>query len=133
MNNTTFCFNIKSVIILLALGLVGCSSEQQAVLEGNWELAEVSVVDQDTADGYTPTTSDKELTLGADGVFESNGDLCTLSEGTDVSTTGKWGFTDNVLIIEGCAESIAYELTISELVLIYDCLESCKHKYVRRS
>jgi len=126
------CVQVLIVGLVLTVGMClgSCGTEDPALmLVGSWELVEVSITDVDEGDAFVPSTTGKTLLLDVAGVYTSNGNACSISEGTDIGTTGQWSATNNVLILSGCPETIAYTLEGTEMILEFACLENCKHKY----
>lgn len=136
---------MKNVYLLLALASIflSCNDdiepfEGASNYIGVWQLtAELN----DPGDGsgkFQPTENEIVIIILADGSYISNIDLCRQSLRMPGSLKGTYDATKSVLIPTECSfNDVPYEIPFSiqgdEMILSFQCFESCLQKYTRVS
>jgi len=126
---------MKYLTILLAftLTLVSCSNNNNSEKEivGEWKLIETLADPGDGSGVFQQIDSNKTIEFFNDNTFTSNGVLCFMSNET-TSSTGTYLETESQIFPSDCNNSelsLTYEITSSDLIISYFCIEPCKEKY----
>ena len=121
---------IALAVVLFILGSCGSAEEQDALI-GTWQLVEVNI-SGGAGSAWEPINTDKEITFDARGTYTSNGDICGLSTASDIGSAGRWLANDEILNFENCPDELSYEIIENELIIHFECIEQCSHKYRSR-
>ena len=121
-------FQLLSLLIAV-LTFSSCGKEEESSgLLGTWELKEIYISQGGVGD-WELINTDKEVTFDAQGNYTSNGDMCGLSTASDIGSEGRWLANDVVLNFENCPDELSYEIISGELIIHFECIEQCSHKY----
>jgi hypothetical protein len=126
----------KSIVFLIFLGfLLSCNKKNDQIsstIVGTWKLIEVLADPGDGSGTFQPVNSTKTIIFDANGNVSSNGAICDMSTGTNISSTGTYSDTQATINSIDCQSlTINYELNNTTLILIYPCIEPCKAKYIK--
>ncbi len=123
------------MLICLTLPLfISCNSDELNFeeLTGKWQLVEVLMDPGDGSGVFETVTSNRTITFAESGAFISKGDLCEISDSDENASSGSYNTIDETLTIDSCDDlnsTITYKLKNKRLILVYTCIEGCKHKY----
>jgi hypothetical protein len=117
--------------------LLACSNDDKTKrieieLLGTWKLSEVYSDPGDGSGDFTSIDSEKTLTFLSSGTINSNADLCFMFSEIGDSSTGTFFETDMIISVSGCdmiPPTLFFEITGSNFVLSYACIEACQEKY----
>lgn len=119
-----------SLLCIITIG--GCSKQEPAdLLLGTWQL-DMTTVGLAESEVFNIVSSEKSITLSADGTFTSVGDICLFSVEGIGGASGSWGADEAVLALEACVRSLPYELSDGKLIIDYRCADGCRHVYVKQ-
>lgn len=130
---------MKAKIVALAvlvLLVISCSNIEEVtsnnLLIGTWKLTEILADPGDGSGTFNSVTSNKNLIFSSGGNLSSNGAICDMSIGTNISSTGTYSEANATINSTNCPNNtITYELNGNTLILIYPYIELCKAKYTR--
>lgn len=130
---------MKAKIVALAvlvLLVISCSNIEEVtsnnLLIGTWKLTEILADPGDGSGTFNSVTSNKNLIFSSGGNLSSNGTICDMSIGTNISSTGTYSEANATINSTNCPNNtITYELNGNTLILIYPYIELCKAKYTR--
>jgi hypothetical protein len=129
-------FAMKKTIIIAATFLIffSCTRNENASLIGKWKLTE-ELIDIGNGKGeFKKVNAQQTIEFFQDGTFSSTVSLCQVPSGSGEKGTGTYSTDGNTIIPDNCAEDgrgITYEISGSELILNFSCIEPCKQKYVK--
>ena len=123
--------------VILAGVLFSCKKNDAEVIAnadiiGNWKLIEVLIDPGDGSGTYQPVASSKTVLFESNGKVSSNGSICDLSIDSYTASTGTYSVIDATITATNCsALPIRYQVNGNNLIIIYQCIEACKVKYVK--
>jgi hypothetical protein len=114
--------------------LISCNNEDLDFDEitGKWQLVEVLMDPGDGSGTFESVTSNRTITFAASGEFIAKGELCDISISDTNASSGSYSTGDETLTIDDCIgtnNTISYILDDKSLILVYTCIEGCRHKY----
>lgn len=126
-------------LLITALGVFfSCAKDENSHrtstpidLIGEWKLIEV-YADPGGGGSFVPVVSEKRVTFHPDATISSNGELCTLSIGSDQPTSGSYSLSDSTFSSGNCMNpDFAHRFSQNDSILIihYPCIEPCQAKY----
>lgn len=125
-------------LLFIFLVLISCNDDDEAnkSVMGTYLLTAIFADPGDGSGEFTSVDSDKKITIYADSTFHTNFSFCNgLSLEADGDSEGT--LTSDLLIFnEDCNNSLPsnelwIELSASELIISYLCIEGCSEKYSR--
>ncbi len=128
--------------MLLSMSILGCekdNTEAKVGIIGEWKLIEEKI-GSGLIDGqsvlFEPVQSSKIIIFSSDGTYQSNGEMCQMSNQVNNQTTGFFYEPLNSIEPQGCQSTaptsgIHYELNGDILLIEYPCYEECQQKYSR--
>lgn len=132
---------MKKLLYLLSLSLVllSCRETSEPIdtsdLVGQWQLAEQYFDPGDGSGTFSPIASDKRIEFFDNGIYSSNGQLCTMSPDSDQPSSGIIIPADGKLKSDNCGVNsdrdvlVSYKIEDDFLELSYSCYEGCRQRY----
>lgn len=127
----------KSFLLIMIIGIIySCNKNDESLnlsdLEGRWKLSEILADPGNGSGTFQSVTSNKTLIFYNNGNVTSNGFMCDMSSGTNLSSSGTYSLINGTINSSLCPNiNIQFELNNNTLLLIYPCIEPCKSKYIR--
>lgn len=127
----------KSFLLIMIIGIIySCNKNDESLnlsdLEGRWKLSEILADPGNGSGTFQSVTSNKTLIFDNNGNVTSNGFMCDMSSGTNLSSSGTYSLINGTINSSSCPNiNIQFELNNNTLLLIYPCIEPCKSKYIR--
>jgi len=127
----------KSFLLVIIIGFVSSCNKNDEIssssdLEGRWKLSEIFADPGNGSGTFQSVTSNKTLVFDNNGNVTSNGIICDMSSGTNLSSSGTYSLINGKINSSLCPNiNIQFELNNNTLLLIYPCIEPCKSKYIR--
>jgi hypothetical protein len=127
----------KSFLLVIIIGFVSSCNKNDEIssssdLEGRWKLSEIFADPGNGSGTFQSVTSNKTLVFDNNGNVTSNGIICDMSSGTNLSSSGSYSLINGTINSSLCPNiNIQFELNNNTLLLIYPCIETCKSKYIR--
>ncbi|MFZ6052520.1 lipocalin family protein [Halocola ammonii] len=133
----------KYFFLLLTIGiLASCTKDKnnpinnsESEVIGTWKLVEVYLDPGDGSGDFEPVDSEKTVTFHEDGTITSNGDLCSLSQEANGTSSGTYSLQDSTLNLPECTfdgpSNYTFEQEGNTLIINAPCDEPCRVKYVR--
>jgi hypothetical protein len=124
-------------LFILIIGFVSSCNKNDEIssssdLEGRWKLSEIFADPGNGSGTFQSVTSNKTLVFDNNGNVTSNGIICDMSSGTNLSSSGTYSLINGKINSSLCPNiNIQFELNNNTLLLIYPCIEPCKSKYIR--
>ena len=124
-------------LFILIIGFVSSCNKNDEIssssdLEGRWKLSEIFADPGNGRGTFQSVTSNKTLVFDNNGNVTSNGIICDMSSGTNLSSSGTYSLINGKINSSLCPNiNIQFELNNNTLLLIYPCIEPCKSKYIR--
>ena len=131
---------ILPIISILLLGsLTSCESNllTSTGLIGKWKLTEVLSDPGDGSGVFHAVQSDKTIEFHSNGTVTSNGSLCNMSIGSDMSSSTTYSIVDANAGSFDCIHDVPFPVSFelddsqSTLIVSYPCIEPCLAKYER--
>lgn len=123
---------IFAVFVAASTLLLSCNSEDDNQPLSKWHLIEQLADPGDGSGTFQPVNSEKTISFFEDGSISSNGQLCTMSTESNVSSSGTYSESELAITPDNCGVApfiIYYEMDGPNLILSYPCIEPCKEKY----
>ena len=76
---------------------------------------------------FVPVSSNRTISLYADGTIKSNGDLCSFSPNANTPSSGMYSYADSTITMSGC--TLHFTQTANQIIINYFCIEPCMAKY----
>lgn len=136
----------KLSIFLFLFILYGCSEEVNpcdnpefdctASVESHWELIEVLADPGNGSGSFNEVSSERNIIFLTDNTFISEGLLCNPDlTNTEIHTGNiRYGDSENTLEFEACdntIDQVRFVIEGDELLVYFQCIEACIHKYKR--
>ena len=136
---------MKHILLLITVLFISCTSDEGQSTEdveliGKWQLIEQLVDPGDGSGTFQPIISVRTIEFFKDGAIEINGELCIISSEigdmeagyykliTDSDTQYDGEITPN--ICSSRSARVYFDLPVSgNLILWYQCIESCAQKF----
>lgn len=110
-----------------------CEVPDSVLLLGDWELIESYMDPGDGSGTFQPENSNKTITFLANGVIQSNENLCDMTTNPNTSNAPTSGTYTGNTINTNCNTTFPYDLTFQQtgniLIINYPCICGCQVKY----
>jgi hypothetical protein len=125
------------VLLLLVIGIIpACKKDNQqktssGILQGTYQLTGIyygSDVGSSWNAPFMDVTSEKTITVKADGTITCNGDLCYAETSTGTPTSGT--YTNGILAVTNCNE-MQYKAYGNMFIIGHGCMGVCKSRFLR--
>ena len=129
-------FQKISFLYLIIFCLSSCTSaneENSTINEiGSWKLIAVLADPGDGSGVFQPVLSDKTITFETNRTISCTGNLCDLSIGSSLNTSGTYSSNNATIQTTNCNQlQLTYEIEGNTLIINYPFIETCKAKYSR--
>ena len=129
-------FQKTSFLYLIIFCLSSCTSaneENSTINEiGSWKLIAVLADPGDGSGVFQPVLSDKTITFETNRTISCTGNLCDLSIGSSLNTSGTYSSNNATIQTTNCNQlQLTYEIEGNTLIINYPFIETCKAKYSR--
>lgn len=129
-------FQKISFLYLIIFCLSSCTSaneENSTINEiGSWKLIAVLADPGDGSGVFQPVLSDKTITFETNRTISCTGNLCDLSIGSSLNTSGTYSANNATIQTTNCNQlQLNYEIEGNTLIINYPFIETCKAKYSR--
>lgn len=125
-------YNYALLFAAITLLFSSCKKEEEPDLVNSWKLIEVLADPGDGSGTFQPVTSDKVVSFYTDGTVTSNASICTMETQVGTSSTGTYSTVDSTIAVDDCVINgfpLTFEMSGSNLILNYPCIEPCREKY----
>lgn len=129
-------FQKISFLYLIIFCLSSCTSaneENSTINEiGSWKLIAVLADPGDGSGVFQSVLSDKTITFETNRTISCTGNLCDLSIGSSLNTSGTYSSNNATIQTTNCNQlQLTYEIEGNTLIINYPFIETCKAKYSR--
>ncbi len=129
-------FQKYSFLYLIIFCLSSCTSaneENSTMIEiGSWKLIAILADPGDGSGIFQPVLSDKTITFETNRTISCTGNLCDLSIGSSLNTSGTYSSNNATIQTTNCNQlQLTYEIKGNTLIINYPFIETCKAKYSR--
>jgi hypothetical protein len=129
-------FQKISFLYLIIFCLSSCTStneESSTINEiGSWKLIAILADPGDGSGVFQPVLSDKTTTFETNRTISCTGNLCDLSIGSTLNTSGTYSSNNATIQTTNCNQlQLTYEIEGNTLIINYPFIETCKAKYSR--
>jgi hypothetical protein len=124
-------------LLLIVTGIIpACKKDTQqkpnsGILHGTYKLTGIyygSDVGSSWDAPFTDVTSEKTITIKADGTITSNGDLCYAETSVGTPTSGT--YANGTLTVSNCNE-MQYKAYGNMFIIGHGCIGVCKSRFLR--
>ncbi|OAV43751.1 lipocalin family protein [Lewinella sp. 4G2] len=131
------------LLLLASLCFTACEDDDDprpATIIGTWKLVEV-YADPGGGGDFEPVDSERIINFETDSTYSSNSIICDFSTETNMLTVlseGTYDLDAETLTPGDCRNvppqgpNLRLEFDGEEVILSYQCIEPCQHKYRRR-
>tara|TARA_B110000091_G_C13601222_1_gene384770 strand:- start:229 stop:612 length:384 start_codon:yes stop_codon:yes gene_type:complete len=127
MNNLLFSVSIITALVTLG----SCDNCEEEIIPDRYYLIEVLADPGDGSGTFLPVESDKYLEFHTDGTITSNGELCSMGVESDSPSFGNYNQDTNTITTTSWCLELSYEMDGDEVILIYQCFEACRSKFIK--
>ena len=122
-----------SLMIFCLSSCTSANEENSTINEiGSWKLIAVLADPGDGSGVFQPVLSDKTITFETNRTISCRGNLCDLSIGSSLNTSGTYSPNNATIQTTNCNQlQLTYEIEGNTLIINYPFIETCKAKYSR--
>jgi hypothetical protein len=132
--------NLKKLFTLGIIITFGVSCKKEVCtstsgIVGEWKLVE-ELMDPGNGSGtFQPVSSNKKIKFCDDLTFETNGEMCNMTNQTGSTHVGIYNTSTSMIEPQNCTNTaplgISYSVSADTLIINYPCFEGCAQKYYR--
>ncbi|TXD82065.1 lipocalin family protein [Subsaximicrobium wynnwilliamsii] len=123
---------VMSLLLINSCANDDDASQNDLTLVGQWQLVAFYGDPGDGSGDFQPLTSSKTITFEADGSLSSNANLCLVFSDVGEPSAGTYSETDASISIADCSDfNLVFEISATNLIIDYPCIEACREKYVK--